>query len=237
MAGLRLRRLYFAASRSRQWRRPTQSPQVRRRRDGAEATAEPWRQERAIVKPPAVARWRKRGAEPRHIAPSQGRPRPLVRARPLCRRPAGAERDAARPRDPLPACSRPDFAHRCRPRAGAGGRRGSDHRGRRPQADRPVPDRVESPDPSMVARGRAGALRRRGGGARARGQPLCRRGRSRTGRDRLRAVRSGHRPGCRLRRNGAAAASAMQDQRDFGAGPSPMAIPRPASRRRTASSR
>ena len=65
--------------------------------------------------------------------------------------------------------------------------------------------------------GGARALCRRAGGAGGGGQPLYRRGRRRTGRDRLRAARSGDRSARRLRKFGAAAASAGQDQRNLGA--------------------
>ncbi len=70
---------------------------------------------------------------------------------------------------------------------------------------------------AMGAGGRARALCRRAGGAGGGREPLYRRGRRRTGRDRLRAARSGDRSGRRLPKRRAAPASRSQDQRSLGA--------------------
>ena len=77
--------------------------------------------------------------------------------------------------------------------AGEGRRLGRHHRRRHQKDFRSVPGRAEVADPSMVARGRPRALRRRAGRAGGGGEPLSRRRRRRAGADRIRAARSGDR--------------------------------------------
>ena len=99
----------------------------------------------------------------------------------------------------------------------AHGRRvGGHHRRGREEAQRSVPGGAEGAGPSMVARGRARALRRRAGRAGGGREPLSRRGRRRAGAGRIRADRRGDRSGRGLRAVGAAAARRGQDQRNLG---------------------
>ena len=152
----------------------------------------------------------------RHACRSQGRPRAAVGPRPLCRRPAGPGRHAARPRHPLAASARRHRAHRRRRGAGEGRRLGGHHRRGRQEDFRSVPGGAEGADASMVARGRSRALRRRAGGAGGGREPLSRRGRRRAGADRIRAARGGDRSARGLQAVGADPARRSQDQRDFG---------------------
>ena len=172
----------------------------------------------------------------RHACGSQGRPGAAVGTRPLCRRPAGAGRHAARPRHPLAASARRHREDRRRRGAGEGRRLGGHHRRGHRKDFRSVPGRAEVADPSMVARGRSGALRRRAGGAGGGREPLSRRGRRRTGADRICAARSGDRSagGVQARRR----RSCMPKRRPtrFRSASSTTATPRARSRRPTRSS-